>query len=55
MSYTHLISYEKKIPGTNIWVECAFRTVRQSALKDVKALRARGFRNVRASYLNRGN
>ncbi len=51
MSYTHTVTYEKKIPGTNIWVECAFRTVRQSALKDVKALRARGFRNVKATQL----
>ncbi len=51
MGYTHLISYEKKLPGTNLWVECFFRTVRQSALKDVKALRARGFRNVQAKPL----
>ena len=51
MGYTHLISYEKKIPGTNIRVECTFRTVKQSVLKDVKALRARGFRNVQATPL----
>jgi len=51
MSYTHTVSFEKKIPGTNIWVECAFRTVKQSVLKDVKALRARGFRNVQAAQL----
>lgn len=51
MGYTHTVTYEKKIPGTAIWVECAFRTVRSSVLKDVKALRARGFRNVQAATL----